>query len=109
MNDNFQVQTNLGLHGTNLMAMVWVLATETRTVAIMAFQRKKKNENKTWLRYIVWQISNGISTGKESTDNQCEREISRSSEVLACHQPELDRFDQHFQANVNFPVTNTID
>ena len=29
--------------------------------------------------------------------------------VLACHQTELDAFDQHFQATIHFPLTSTID
>jgi hypothetical protein len=32
------------------------------TVAMIAFQTRKKKENKTWLKYIVWQINRGIST-----------------------------------------------
>ena len=36
----------------NLIEMVWVLATETSTVAIIPFQRRKKKENIAWLRYI---------------------------------------------------------
>jgi hypothetical protein len=44
------------------MAMVWVRATEMRTVATIAFQSRKKKEKTTWLRYIDWQIMSGIST-----------------------------------------------
>ena len=29
--------------------------------------------------------------------------------VLACHKPELDGFDQHFQATVHFPLTGAVD
>ena len=29
--------------------------------------------------------------------------------VLACHSPELDWFNQHFQATVHFPLTIAVD
>ena len=29
--------------------------------------------------------------------------------VLACHYLELDEFDQHFQATVNFPLISAVD
>ena len=36
-------------------------------------------------------------------------EQRRGFVVLPCHSPELDGFDQHFQATVHFPLTSPVD